>query len=128
MPPLTGRALSASRADLLETLRGQPELVSIKALIDATGLHRNTVREHMDALVHDGLVERHRAPAEGRGRPAWLYAATFGPQATVGNEYAGLATARFLASNSTDPSSPYAHDLRTPPPRAIAVEVLHHCS
>jgi predicted ArsR family transcriptional regulator len=85
--------LSSSRAALLETLRAQAEPVSLSALITATGLHRNTVREHMDALVRDGLVERRRAPAEGRGRPAWLYGATFGPQATVGNEYAGLATA-----------------------------------
>lgn len=93
VPPASGRALSSSRATLLETLRSQRDAVSLSALVAATGLHRNTVREHMDALVDEGLVERQRAASEGRGRPAWLYRATFGPQATVGNEYAGLATA-----------------------------------
>ena len=91
--PPTGRALSPSRAALLETLRGRPEPVGLADLVVETGLHRNTVREHMDALIDEGLVARHRAPAEGRGRPAWLYAATFGPQGTAGNEYAGLAAA-----------------------------------
>lgn len=85
--------MSSSRATLLETLRAERKAVSLSALVSASGLHRNTVREHMDALLEEGLVERQRAEAEGRGRPAWLYRATFGPQATVGNEYAGLATA-----------------------------------
>ena len=93
VPPASGRALSSSRATLLETLRDERAAVSLSDLVAATGLHRNTVREHMDALLDEGLVERERAAAEGRGRPAWLYRATFGPQATVGNEYAGLATA-----------------------------------
>ncbi len=91
--PPTGRALSPSRARLLEALRREQEAVGLDALGATTGLHHNTVREHLDALVADGLVERHRAPAQGRGRPAWLYRATFGPRATAGNEYAGLATA-----------------------------------
>ena len=93
MPPPTGRALSSSRAALLETLRAERDGVTLNALVAATGLHRNTVREHMDALVEEGLVDRERAPAHGRGRPAWLYRATLGPSATVGNEYAGLASA-----------------------------------
>jgi predicted ArsR family transcriptional regulator len=78
---------------LLEALRREQEAVGLDALTAATGLHHNTVREHLDALVSDGLVERHRAPSQGRGRPAWLYKATVGPRATAGNEYAGLATA-----------------------------------
>lgn len=85
--------MSASRAALLEALRGRDEPVGLAELVEETGLHRNTVREHMDALIDEGLVERHRAHAEGRGRPAWLYRATFGPRATAGNEYAALATA-----------------------------------
>jgi predicted ArsR family transcriptional regulator len=85
--------MSTSRAALVELLRDQPEAVTLSALVAATGLHRNTVREHLDALVEEGLVERHRAPSQGRGRPAWLYRATFGPRSTVGNEYAGLARA-----------------------------------
>ena len=79
----------------------------LSELVGATGLHRNTVREHLDALLDDGLVERRRAPADGRGRPAWLYRATDG-SGTAGHEYAGLATA--LASLVARTSSSPAED------------------
>ncbi len=55
-----------------------------------TGLHTNTVREHLDALVRAGLARRRRAEPSGRGRPAWLYDATTEESAS---EYAGLAAA-----------------------------------
>ena len=55
-----------------------------------TGLHGNTVREHLEALVRAGLVRRERAEPNGRGRPAWLYDAT-SEEST--SEYAGLAAA-----------------------------------
>jgi predicted ArsR family transcriptional regulator len=38
------------------------------------GLHTNTVREHLDALVERGLATRGQVRATGRGRPAWSYA------------------------------------------------------
>jgi predicted ArsR family transcriptional regulator len=82
--------LSTSRAALLEKLVGQPEPTSLAALIAATGLHPNTLREHLAALVRHGLVRRHRAEPSGRGRPAWLYTAE--DDAGSGrSEYAGLA-------------------------------------
>jgi predicted ArsR family transcriptional regulator len=95
LPPVppTRRALSSSRAALLEALRGQAEPVSLNALVASTGLHHNTVRDHVEALRKDGLVARRRGAAEGRGRPAWLYEATAGPTGTPGNEYAGLSVA-----------------------------------
>lgn len=89
--------LSPSRAALLESLRRQPEPVALSALAETTGLHVNTLREHLDALTRHGLVTRHRAAPSGRGRPAWLYEAT--GDATSGSgpdeltEYAGLASA-----------------------------------
>lgn len=85
--------MSESRAQLLERLRSQTRLTSLAALVALTGLHRNTVREHMDALLDAGLVTRERAPSRGRGRPAWLYAATNGPEPGGDSEYAGLAGA-----------------------------------
>ena len=86
--------MSRSRAALLDLLEAQPEPTTLGALVSATGLHANTVREHLDALEHDGLVTRRQATPEGRGRPAWLYQAVAesGP-----SEYAGLASA--LASS-----------------------------
>lgn len=85
--------MSVSRATLLETLRAQAQPTSLAALVALTGLHRNTVREHMDGLVELGLVTRERAPIQGRGRPAWLYAAKAGPTPGADSEYAGLAAA-----------------------------------
>jgi predicted ArsR family transcriptional regulator len=83
--------LSTSRAALLAKLADQPEPVTLAALVRATGLHENTIREHLDGLVRARLVERHRAEPVGRGRPAWLYAAT--DRGSFDVEYAGLAAA-----------------------------------
>lgn len=103
--PSGGGLHSPARAALLETVRAQSEPVDLKALVSSSGRHQNTVREHLDGLVDEGLVERHRAVAKGRGRPAWLYVATLGPSATPGNEYAGLASAlaRVVERTSADP-------------------------
>lgn len=72
-------------------LREQPEPLTLAALVRATGLHPNTVREHLETLVRRGLVARSRAEPEGRGRPAWLYEVT--EVAPETSEYAGLAAA-----------------------------------
>ena len=60
------------------------------ALVAATGLHANTLRDHLDALVRRGLVRRHSDTPHGRGRPAWLYEATEADESER-SEYAGLA-------------------------------------
>ena len=61
--------LSPSRSAILERLRDQPEPVTQAALVTATGLHPNTVRDHLDGLVRRGLVCRRTAEPTGRGRP-----------------------------------------------------------
>ena len=85
--------LSPSRAALLDSLRCQAEPVTLAALAETSGLHVNTLREHLDGLGRLGLVVRRRSAPSGRGRPAWLYEAT-DPSAAGGmTEYAGLASA-----------------------------------
>lgn len=86
-------------------LRDQPEPTTLAALVKLSGLHQNTVREHLKALVAHGFVRRERALPQGRGRPAWLYETT-GPVGQAGNEYAALASvlATSLAETSTDPA------------------------
>jgi predicted ArsR family transcriptional regulator len=86
-----GPRLSTSRATLLDTLAGQPEPTSLAALSGATGLHANTLREHLAALVQQGLVRRRRAEPTGRGRPVWLYEAAEDAVGSGRSEYAGLA-------------------------------------
>lgn len=105
--PSTGsprRPLSPSRSALLETLQAQHAPVTIAALTDSTGLHPNTLREHLDALIHEGYATRERAPAVGRGRPAWLYSAK-SSDVVASPEYAGLAAtlAATIARTSSRP-------------------------
>jgi predicted ArsR family transcriptional regulator len=103
------RPLSPSRLAILEQLRDQPEPLTQAALVRITGLHPNTVREHLEGLLRVGFVRRFAAPPQGRGRPAWLYETTpegdnQGQGGTPG-EYAGLAAALAgtLAATSADP-------------------------
>lgn len=92
---------SRARTEVLAALRAQPGPVTPAALAEATGLHPNTAREHLDGLVLDGLARRRRAAPQGRGRPAWRYSATTADLA----EYAGLAAAlaEVVARTSADP-------------------------
>lgn len=103
----SGRRLSPARAALLETVQAQPEPTSLPALAATTGLHENTVREHLDGLRASGLVRRTQAPASGRGRPRWLYEATSQSHEDPRPEYAGLAAAlaAVIVRTSSDPAA-----------------------
>jgi len=86
--------LSAARAGILDVLVDQPEPCTVGALSALTRQHPNTIREHLEGLVGDRLAARVRAPAHGRGRPAWLYSATLDVGSDPGaSDYAGLASA-----------------------------------
>lgn len=85
--------LSPAVSAVLEHLSAQDEPVTIGALSARTGLHGNTVREHLDTLIEAGCASKEAAPSEGRGRPAWLYRATEGVGAPATSESAGLAAA-----------------------------------
>lgn len=82
-----------SRARLLQALREHPGPTALAALLPLTGLHENTVREHLDALEEQGYVRKQRSTPSGRGRPAWLYTAADTDVATGRSEYVGLAAA-----------------------------------
>ena len=107
-PRRAAHQLSAARAAILELLTNQPRPCTVAALAAMIGQHPNTIREHLDGLVASGLAERTRSESVGRGRPAWLYAATEEDGGTAGaREYAGLATALAgqLARTSADPTA-----------------------
>ncbi|CAI9408660.1 helix-turn-helix transcriptional regulator [Nocardioides sp. T2.26MG-1] len=94
--------LSPSRRAILGHLRDQPQPLTLGALVQITGLHPNTVREHLDALVRRGLVRRTSGLPRGRGRPAHLY-----EHAEYGHgEYARLAVALAdaLERSSSEPA------------------------
>jgi predicted ArsR family transcriptional regulator len=89
---------------VLQRLVDQPEPVTLAALVAVTGLHENTVREHLNGLVAAGWARRSSAAPSGRGRPAWLYRAVV----EHGNgEYAALAAALAgsIARSSQEPGA-----------------------
>lgn len=103
---------------MLRTVAAVSEPVTVQALADQLGQHPNTVREHLDALVADGRIERIRRAPSGRGRPAWLYRSTSsggdaatdddlmsGPIGGDGQEYIALAVALIdqVSASSPDP-------------------------
>lgn len=104
-PGTPAPALSATPAAILDQLREQPAPLTLAAIAQMTGLHPNTVREHLGNLVGRGHVVRFLAEPVGRGRPAWLYEAS-GDRTDV-PEYAGLASALAvaIARTSSDPAA-----------------------
>lgn len=99
-------ALSAPRGAVLEPVQRSGTPVTVAAVAVELGTHPNTVRGHLDGLAHLGLVQRARAPAHGRGRPAWQYTAAERVEADQRvRDYAGLATAPAgrLAATAADP-------------------------
>lgn len=103
-PSAPAQTLSRAQARVLTVLREQSAPVSLSALSEVTGLHPNTLREHLEALEGRGLLRRAPAAPAGPGRPAWLYEAT-ADRSAGHSEYAGLAgaLAASIHRTSTDP-------------------------
>ena len=104
---LTPQSISAPRARILEELQSSQTSETAAAIASRTGLHHNTVREHLDALVDLGLVDRVKSIPRGRGRPSWQFKASdtqTEPDPRV-REFAGLAAAlsSYIAKHSKDP-------------------------
>jgi predicted ArsR family transcriptional regulator len=64
-----------SRAAVLEFIESADEAVRVEDVAEAVGLHANTVRGHLDALLASGRVSRSTDQRSTRGRPHWLYSA-----------------------------------------------------
>jgi predicted ArsR family transcriptional regulator len=102
MKSVKNNRLTRSQQVVFDALRDQPDLVDIEALARHLGRHANTLRDHLAALVAAGLIVRHQAPAEGRGRPRWLYG-TAEPGSVDENAELAAALAWRLAHRSRDP-------------------------
>lgn len=101
------RQRAASRWHVLQFLRGAPDGCSVQQLADATGLHPNTVRFHLERLEHDGLVSRERSSRRVPGRPPLTYTANPVPDAERDRRnYEPLAgvLAQLVAQSITDPA------------------------
>jgi predicted ArsR family transcriptional regulator len=102
-------SLSPSPTAILALLRERTsEPATVSSIAEATGLHANTVREHLENLLDRGLVRRTRSRPRGRGRPAWHYDVPADSPPT--SEYAGLAVtlAEALVQISASPEQAVA--------------------
>lgn len=83
-------SLSPARQDVLDLVVDADGGMTVAEVAKATGAHPNTVREHLEALVHSGYLARAQLPAVGRGRPPMIYRALPGAR-PAGPEYRILA-------------------------------------
>ena len=102
MKTVKNNRLTRSQQAVLAALRDQPDLVELEALARHIGRHPNTLRDHLAALLEAGLVERHQAPSDGRGRPRWLYGAA-GPAVIDENAELAASLAWRIAHRERDP-------------------------
>lgn len=123
-PTPTGPAvITAAQSEILERLRDHFLPVTARALAAEHGLHTNTVREHLDALVVRGLVSRTRLRAQGRGRPSYGYTVTSALSDLQAHAALVDALSDHLAATAADPADTaqqlgrrYADRLHLPTP------------
>ncbi|MER5447518.1 helix-turn-helix domain-containing protein [Streptomyces sp. NPDC002764] len=71
--PRRGEGTSPRRGQVLAVLRAAEGPLGVTETAERVGVHPNTVRFHLDALVEEGAVERRTRPPAGRGRPRTVY-------------------------------------------------------
>ena len=65
--------MGATRAEVLTELRSAGQPLPVTTVADALGLHPNSARFHLDALVEQGLALREDEQRDRPGRPKVLY-------------------------------------------------------
>lgn len=95
------------RALILTMLRELRTPVGISDIADRLGLHPNTVRFHLNALISAGRVERALGDPAGPGRPPLLFRARREMDRNGPHNYRLLAEilAGFLAATAPDPAT-----------------------
>jgi predicted ArsR family transcriptional regulator len=76
LAPDVGTPLGESRARVLDLLRAAGRPLGVQEIAEQAGLHPNTARFHLDALVDAGLAAREPQPRETPGRPSMVYRVT----------------------------------------------------
>lgn len=80
LAPEGASPLGRSRADVLDMLRAADGPLGVREVAQRMGLHQNTARFHLEALVDAGLAVRETEDRETPGRPRIGYrAVTDGP-------------------------------------------------
>ncbi|MGV9991777.1 helix-turn-helix transcriptional regulator [Streptomyces sp. NPDC003374] len=79
------------RREVLDVLRTAAGPLGVAETAERIGVHPNTVRFHLDALVAEGRVERRLEKSPGPGRPRTVYAPRPGMDRGGGRGYRLLA-------------------------------------
>jgi predicted ArsR family transcriptional regulator len=95
LTPDAGAPLGQSRAHVLDLLRAAGSPAGVRDIADQAGLHPNTARFHLDALVDAGLAARAPKERTTPGRPSMAY------RAVAGGEPIGRRRYRLLAEMLT---------------------------
>jgi predicted ArsR family transcriptional regulator len=133
-PPTTGRPgtpPTGRRQLVADVVAASDSPLTIVDIADRLGIHPNTVRFHLDALVARGQVERVLGETTGRGRPAQMFTTRQGMDPDGPRSYRLLAEIG-LSTIAADPD-PTAKAVATgrawgsflvkrPPPAAATTE------
>jgi predicted ArsR family transcriptional regulator len=95
LTPDAAPPLGQTRADVLDLLRAAGSPAGVREIAGRAGLHPNTARFHLDALVDAGLAARAPKPRTTPGRPSMAY------RAVEGGGPAGRRRYRLLAEMLT---------------------------
>jgi predicted ArsR family transcriptional regulator len=82
-----GLPLGRRRAEVLDLLRAAPAPLGVQDVADRVGLHVNSARFHLDALVEAGLAARTPRARSTPGRPSMVYQAVDGGAAAAGQRH-----------------------------------------
>lgn len=93
-----GDILTPPRRAILDVVLSHGDAITVDHIAQATAIHVNTARHHLDVLEVAALVERSFERRIGRGRPRVLYA----PSATVSSAYARLTQALAAAKDESE--------------------------
>lgn len=93
-------AATSRRGEVLHALQRIEQPRTSAEIADELGVHKNTVRFHLDSLSEAGLVERTTRPAVGPGRPAQAYSAVRSMDPTGPRHFRELAAVLTQALSS----------------------------
>ena len=101
------RTMRERRQQVLDTIQRAAEPVGVSEIADRLGVHPNTVRFHLEALVDDGIIERVPDTPSGPGRPRVGYRARPGLARGGARRYRELAEILLghLSATSDDPAA-----------------------
>ena len=95
------------RRQVLDAIQRAAEPVGVSEIANRLGVHPNTVRFHLEALVSDGIIERVPDTPSGPGRPRAGYRALPGLARGGARRYRMLAEILLshLSATSDDPAA-----------------------